>query len=90
MQRGKIWDIRNHPRVCGEKQAAILHAREMGGSPPRVRGKVDDLAGHALGHGITPACAGKSSIGQFVSAAGGDHPRVCGEKLVVAAATAYW
>ena len=50
------------------------------GSPPRVRGKVFQCPASRVGPGITPACAGKSGGGVCLSAGGGDHPRVCGEK----------
>ena len=32
--------IRDHPRVCGEKSAAMVADMAMPGSPPRVRGEV--------------------------------------------------
>ena len=50
----------DHPRGCGEKQAA-QHYKELGlGSPPRVRGKVQPCRGWIYDSGITPAGAGKS------------------------------
>ena len=53
------------------------------GSPPRMRGK--GRLFHALGHyhGITPAHAGKSCIAVRISQEQKDHPRVCGEKLIL-------
>ena len=33
--------------------------------------------------GITPACAGKSSISSLSASDSGDHPRMCGEKHVI-------
>ena len=51
-----------------------------GGSPPRVRGKVEGYARDRLGHRITPACAGKSNILFVGHGVFWDHPRVCGEK----------
>ena len=50
---------RDHPRVRGEKDDAILLAGAPQGSPPRARGKAmfqQQIRGRA---GITPACAGK-------------------------------
>ena len=39
VQRGRVPDWQDHPRVCGEKFAVVqLHGDAMG-SPPRVRGK---------------------------------------------------
>ena len=76
---------RDHPRVCGEKEGRLSDAVKMMGSPPRVRGKAVLRQGHALGRGITPACAGKSSHASRSSRGRGDHPRVCGEKAYVTA-----
>ena len=53
----------DHPRVCGEKRALSRSWAACGGSPPRVRGKVDSPAQLRTGHGITPACAGKRISG---------------------------
>ena len=51
------------------------------GSPPRVRGKVDDDALRACRGGITPACAGKRAPFSSPTHHLQDHPRVCGEKI---------
>ena len=72
----------DHPRVCGEKiwlSSVCVHAS---GSPPRMRGKVPGLLLQHLTHGITPAYAGKSTAHVRISAMNGDHPRVCGEKVL--------
>ena len=74
---------RDHPRVCGEKDIRLVCGRKGVGSPPRVRGK--DGWKHARSgiDGITPACAGKS-LGRLPNEAEPrDHPRVCGEKLLL-------
>ena len=73
-------DERDHPRVCGEKGSSTFWSRNHSGSPPRMRGKVDDVPGGVLHRGITPACAGKSSGLADSCDLLGDHPRVCGEK----------
>ena len=49
----------DHPRVCGEKRTSPDARTTLLGSPPRVRGKVKQLADRVLQAGITPACAGK-------------------------------
>ena len=49
-------------------------------SPPRVRGKAAFDTGHRQVEGITPACAGKSSVRELLLIVSRDHPRVCGEK----------
>ena len=77
---------RDHPRVCGEKLAfSAFSARELG-SPPRVRGKVLHSRFCYTLRRITPACAGKRSQGVAALQLGWDHPRVCGEKHLPAAA----
>ena len=51
-----------------------------------MRGKVLAALGSTHGRGITPACAGKRSQGVAALQLGWDHPRVCGEKHLPAAA----
>ena len=74
------WD---HPRVCGEKAADTYALAGATGSPPRVRGEASFNARSATAVGITPACAGRSARCTGFSPPSEDHPRVCGEKLVV-------
>ena len=71
---------RDHPRVCGEKDAAAYLSKAKRGSPPRVRGKVDERCHKNIEVGITPACAGKRPLAAAVLPGCQDHPRVCGEK----------
>ena len=71
------WD---HPRVCGEKDIALLCRERIIGSPPRMRGKVLSRTPQTLQLRITPAYAGKRRFmlqGCYII---WDHPRVCGEK----------
>ena len=84
---GKSWSttyytmpVRDHPRVCGEKRSAARAVQAAAGSPPRVRGKVPEERGALHRVGITPACAGKSSLACCPWRLHRDHPRVCGEK----------
>ena len=89
--RGKVvlscWCLgfyQDHPRVCGEK---LNHDRVPGvgkGSPPRVRGKASAPYKKPTMEGITPACAGKRWDASHRESLSGDHPRVCGEKLMAA------
>ena len=81
-----ILSIRDHPRVCGEKEARAWPKEQVWGSPPRMRGKdgVNDSAQAVTG--ITPACAGKSSAARRARQPSRDHPRVCGEKLSISSA----
>ena len=71
----------DHPRVCGEKVIPCTPGLHIQGSPPRVRGKGLCRPAGAHAGGITPACAGKRKRAGTAAAMGGDHPRVCGEKL---------
>ena len=85
---GKSWKIPktarmtgDHPRVCGEKAAALGLAAAGLGSPPRVRGKENEVTAQNSPLGITPACAGKSLKIKCEDRQNRDHPRVCGEKV---------
>ena len=51
---------RDHPRMCGEKEARQWPKEQVWGSPPHVRGKVAVSAPAFHWYRITPACAGKS------------------------------
>ena len=52
---------RDHPRVCGEKNAILSGRKTEPGSPPRMRGKVRELLFSFHCARITPAYAGKSN-----------------------------
>ena len=74
--------VRDHPRVRGEKLRRTSAFISGLGSPPRARGKGSTYDRTSLGAGITPACAGKSTYLRGVDIVPGDHPRVCGEKSI--------
>ena len=71
--------VRDHPRVCGENKEPSAGCGRRPGSPPRVRGKPGQICKRHDGRGITPACAGKTSLDRSGQRNSGDHPRVCGE-----------
>ena len=50
----------DHPRGCGENPKQANAASRLSGSPPRMRGKPESAYSPHLGHGITPADAGKT------------------------------
>ena len=77
---GCPWD---HPRVGGEKYAALLHDAICVGSPPRWRGKACPDTWQQQRAGITPALAGKSCHIRFADCPPWDHPRVGGEKAAI-------
>ena len=73
----RIWD---HPRVCGEQLPPLLAQFPAVGSPPRVRGTGGATRRRCPRAGITPACAGNSSMSASPGWSTWDHPRVCGEQ----------
>ncbi len=68
--------------MCGEKDIDVIASAAQIGSPPHVRGKVVSYGSVALPFGITPACAGKSTIEAINRDLNVDHPRMCGEKYM--------
>ena len=54
--------LRDHPRVCGEKVVVVVVETVEKGSPPRMRGKVAALMPANALIGITPAYAGKREL----------------------------
>ena len=73
----------DHPRVCGEKTTRHSLKRCGTGSPPRMRGKAAHHEVCVLVLGITPAYAGKRICCRLAAIRDRDHPRVCGEKLIL-------
>ena len=73
-------EVKDHPRVCGEKSSGSIRTADELGSPPRVRGKGRPTKSTAAAWRITPACAGKSPLVKPFCQTTRDHPRVCGEK----------
>ena len=66
--------------MCGEKISGTMQTTMQKGSPPHVRGKDAARKEKGLLRGITPACAGKSSMLSGAITSLLDHPRMCGEK----------
>ena len=81
----KKYNIRDHPRVCGEKVQTLYYPDVQQGSPPRMRGKVLAALMPENRARITPAYAGKSGCCNPDPQGQRDHPRVCGEKRPVPA-----
>ena len=75
-------NIRDHPRLCGEKRQLESLLSSDRGSPPPMRGKAENACVTDEGNRITPAYAGKSVIVAFVFFKSWDHPRLCGEKFI--------
>ena len=80
----EVWKKRqDHPRVCGENKVGFYKSPFEQGSPPRVRGKPMIKKRFENGERITPACAGKTYWKRRTLYKFQDHPRVCGENLVI-------
>ena len=74
---------KDHPRLCGEKCCRCCGYGTGTGSPPPMRGKgIIDISIIMI-HRITPAYAGKRRFLSCVTTIFWDHPRLCGEKLVL-------
>ena len=74
-------ELRDHPRLRGEKAPELSDRMLADGSSPLARGK-DGKSRHAVCvAGIIPACAGKRIRFRGVSRRRGDHPRLRGEKM---------
>ena len=54
--------IRDHPRLRGEQLRRTHFSRSARGSPPLARGTAETIDGQETVYGITPACAGNSSL----------------------------
>ena len=74
---------RDHPRGCGENSRRKVERMIVDGSPPRMRGKPDRVLAKSEQIRITPAGAGKTVKSSVTTPPGADHPRVCGENIVM-------
>ena len=72
-----------HPRVCGENSFHAARARWLGGSSPRVRGKLKRVKIGDVTAGLIPACAGKTTTTRRTCRTAWAHPRVCGENALL-------
>ena len=57
--------IKDHPRLCGEKEILQGGDEKCMGSPPPMRGKVDETISIYIDEGITPAYAGKREFSKL-------------------------
>mgnify|MGYP006890180212 FL=1 len=80
----RCWPNRDHPRMCGEHDGADGVSSPPWGSSPHVRGAPLALNCVAFSGGIIPACAGSTSSSRGPGWRRRDHPRMCGEHLVIA------
>ena len=75
--------VRDHPRVCGEHPFSSIVHNPPGGSSPRVRGTQIKLEETIWSAGIIPACAGNTAHMICLELPTRDHPRVCGEHMIL-------
>ena len=75
----------DHPRVCRERGAGDAIEKIGGGSSPRVQGTRFNPDRFLVHRRIIPACAGNATRRRQCAIRGSDHPRVCRERLAVAA-----
>ena len=80
-QSTDCWD---HPRVCGEHTCSALAVPAARGSSPRMRGTPRNTWAMMCMAGIIPAYAGNTSTPSPHCYDTWDHPRVCGEHLLMA------
>ena len=69
---------RDHLRVCGADLRSGWRSGGDRGSPPRVRSRLDKVAGFTQRVGITSACAEQTCRPVSVCVKNQDHLRVCG------------
>ena len=69
---------RVYPRVCGGTWSESCSLAISAGLSPRVRGNLEQLAGHAHVLGSIPACAGEPARSPMRRIASWVYPRVCG------------
>ena len=74
------WD---HPRRCGEHEAAWNGGDIKKGSSPQVRGAPPEVRAKGAHDGIIPAGAGSTDDADLRKAIERDHPRRCGEHSAV-------
>ena len=73
----------DHPRACGEHNRRRNIAVNRLGSSPRMRGTLPGKSTGLQTSGIIPAHAGNTHVVTRPITASRDHPRACGEHLVL-------
>ena len=74
---------KEHPRVCGENSSQLRLPNPQRGTSPRMRGKLAEVKNAMTGGRNIPAYAGKTTCCSAVTSMPAEHPRVCGENMVV-------
>ena len=76
-------DDRDHPRMCGKNRFRTGDVTDVWGSPPHVREEFKNVSTGQFEYGITPAHAGRISLGFGNGTISRDHPRACGKNLLL-------
>ena len=74
-------DDRDHPRMCGKNRFRTGDVTDVWGSPPHVREEFKNVSTGQFEYGITPAHAGRISLGFGNGTISRDHPRACGKNI---------
>ena len=69
--------------MCGEHPQPRTFRYDLTGSSPHVRGALIAVCRVAVRDGIIPACAGSTLTVSVSSPVAWDHPRMCGEHLLL-------
>ena len=77
------------PAYAGKRNIEFSKRIKQQGSPPPMRGKVQQFPDRFRFLGITPAYAGKSRSNFHHQKCNKDHPRLCGEKVILNRFTAF-
>ena len=75
---------REHPRVCGENSKGFIRVFLSVGTSPRMRGKPRNRGDLMDANRNIPAYAGKTLPEKLYEILPGEHPRVCGENIIIA------
>ena len=70
-----------HPRICGEHRSILCGLGTVTGSPPHMRGALQQGRVPRQGGGLTPAYAGSTVNGNEIITIYRAHPRICGEPV---------
>ena len=73
----------DHPRRCGEHASVKFDVLDAPGSSPQMRGALYPTSQKYNINRIIPADAGSTFLGECPWAESPDHPRRCGEHVVV-------
>ena len=81
--RQPLTRLEDHPRICGEHHGAAFDLNVNTGSSPHMRGTPHPRRNTPRRRGIIPAYAGNTHVQSALITRLGDHPRICGEHVVV-------